>query len=320
VQSIIRQIIDFLNRNNHFLITAHMNADGDAYASVLAVAHVLEKLGKESVIVFHDERIDEKYRFLEGFERITSYKHFNGARIEAAIILDVPGRKRIGDPANLLPPPEQCVKIDHHPFEEEIAYINLVDTKASSTSQLVYEVVQESSVELDDALATQLFTGIMYDTGRFSFSNTRRRDFEIAAHLLKFSVRPHEIANRLFFDNSFQSMKIIGYGLANMQTFLNGKLAIIHLPLEVMEQNNHSEIEELANYSVAVRGVEVGLFVREVKPNYFKISFRSRGRVNVNVIARVFGGGGHLHAAGCRFSGTYEELQQRLIQEVEKHL
>ncbi len=302
------------------MITAHMNADGDAYASVLAVAHLLKKLRKEYVIVFHDERIDEKYRFLEGFEEITSYKDFSGANIQAAIILDVPGRKRIGDPANLLPPPERCVKIDHHPFEEEIAHINLVDTNASSTSQLVYEVVQESRVELDDALATQLFTGIMYDTGRFSFSNTRQRDFEIAANLLKFSVRPHEIANRLFFDNSFQSMKIIGYGLANMQTFLNGKLAIIHLPLEVMKQNNHSEIEELANYSVAVRGVEVGLFVREVKPNYFKISFRSRGRVNVNAIARVFGGGGHLHAAGCRFTGTYPDLQQRLIQEVEKHL
>ncbi len=320
MQHIIRQIIDFLNNNNHFMITAHMNADGDAYASVLAVAHLLKKLRKEYVIVFHDERIDEKYRFLEGFEEITSYKDFSGANIQAAIILDVPGRKRIGDPANLLPPPERCVKIDHHPFEEEIAHINLVDTNASSTSQLVYEVVQESRVELDDALATQLFTGIMYDTGRFSFSNTRQRDFEIAANLLKFSVRPHEIANRLFFDNSFQSMKIIGYGLANMQTFLNGKLAIIHLPLEVMKQNNHSEIEELANYSVAVRGVEVGLFVREVKPNYFKISFRSRGRVNVNAIARVFGGGGHLHAAGCRFTGTYPELQQRLIQEVEKHL
>ncbi len=320
MESILNQIIEFLESRNHFLITAHMNADGDAYASVLAMAYVLRKKRKNYVIVFHDEQIDSKYSFLQGFEEITPYSRFSGATIEAAIILDVPSRKRIGDPANLLPAPDSCLKIDHHPFEEEIAHINLVDTNASSTSQLVYEVVSKYGIEMDEALATQLFTGIMYDTGRFSFSNTRQRDFEIAAHLLQYGVIPSEIANRLFFENSYESMKIIGYGLANMESVLDGKLAIIFLPLDIMEQNNHSEIEELANYSVSVRGVEVGLFIREVKPNYFKISFRSKGRVNVNAIARIFGGGGHLHAAGCRFTGTYQQLREQLIQEVEKHL
>ena len=87
-----------------------------------------------------------------------------------------------------------------------------------------------------------------------------------------------------------------------------------------MNENNQSEIEELANYSVAIRNVEVGLFVREIKPNFLKVSFRSKGKVNVNAIAREFDGGGHEHAAGCRFKGSFQELKEKLLKTVEAHL
>lgn len=316
----VRQILNFIEENDHFLLTAHMNADGDAYASVLAMAYFLNRLGKEYQIVFHDQRIDQKYRFLWGFDQIQSYRPDMEGGYRAAIVLDVPSRKRIGDPAKLLPDPAHCLKIDHHPLEDNFAQLHLVDTGASSTSRLVYEVVTRSAIPMDENMARCLFSGIMYDTGRFSFSNTSRRDFEVAAELLKFPVKPYEIANHIFFNNSFESMKVIGYGLANMESLLDGKLAIIHLPLEVMKRNNHSEIEELANYSVAIHGVEVGLFVREIEPNFYKVSFRSRGRVNVNAIARLFDGGGHLHAAGCRFRGSYPEFRQKVADEIKKAL
>jgi len=316
----LKAINKFINDADNFLITAHMNADGDAYASMLAMAYCLEYLNKKYHIVIHDEKIEDKYSFMWGFDQIQSFATFRGDKIEAAIVLDVPSRNRIGDPAKLLPSPENCVKIDHHPYEEDFSRYNLVKTEASSTSQLVYELVEYAGIPLSDELANLLFAGIMYDTGRFSFSNTSQRDFQIAAELLACQVKPSEIANRLFFDNSFQSMKTIGYGLANMESFLDGKLAIIFLPLHIMQQNHHTEIEELANYSVAIKDVEVGLFVREIKPGFFKVSFRSKGRANVNQIARAFGGGGHMHAAGCRYEGNFEELKEKLIQEVERHL
>ncbi len=316
----LEAINKFIKGADNFLITAHMNADGDAYASMLAMAYCLEYLGKTYHIVIHDETIEEKYGFMWGFERIRSFSDFDNAKIEAAVVLDVPSRNRIGNPAKLLPPPENCVKIDHHPYEEDFSRYNLVKTEASSTSQLVYEWIEYAGIPLSDDLANLLFAGIMYDTGRFSFSNTSQRDFQIAARLLAFRVKPSEVANRLFFDNSFQSMKTIGYGLANMESFLDGRLAIIFLPLHIMQQNHHTEIEELANYSVAIKDVEVGLFIREIKPGFFKVSFRSKGRVNVNQIARAFDGGGHMHAAGCRYEGQFEELKKQLIREVEKHL
>ncbi len=327
MEKLISEILDFISTHDNYLLTTHQNADGDAYASVLSVAYFLDQLRKTYKIIIHDQDKDTKYQYLWGWDKMVSIPTDQGevskelsGKHDAAIILDVPSKSRIGDPSKLLPPPDKCIKIDHHPEEEKISHINLVDTSASSTCQLIYEVFDRSNVKFDFDLANLVFCGIMYDTGRFSFSNTRQRDFEIAAHLLKYGVKPHEVANRLFFSSSFNSMRIIGIGLSEMEIHLDGKLCIIFLPLSVMENNNHSEIEELANYSVAIKGSEVGLFIRETKPNFFKVSFRSRGMVNVNKVAKTLGGGGHAHAAGCKFEGNYNDLKQKLISEVGKQL
>jgi len=319
MQSKISDILTFIKKSDNFLITAHQSADGDAFASILAIAYILEKWGKTFDIVIHDDSIDQKYQFLWGIEKIKSTSSKIKNNFNSAIVLDVPSIKRIGDPAKLLPPRERCVKIDHHPIEEDFAKFSLVDTQASSTSQLIYEFIERAQIPLSPQLAQIIFTGIMYDTGRFSFSNTRKRDFEIAAVLTGHDVKPHIIANHLFFSSSFQSMKILGFALNNLQVYVDGMLSIIFLPYAMMKDNNHAEIEELANYSVAIRGVEVGLFIREVEPNYFKVSLRSRGRINVNLIAKSLGGGGHEHAAGARFRGKFEDLKERLIAEVEKY-
>lgn len=327
MEKIISKILEFISANDNYLVTTHQNADGDAYASVLAVAYFLDNLDKKNEVVIHDPEKDTKYQYLRGWDRIISLPKDSDGRskqpdtkYDAAIILDVPSKSRIGNPSKLLPPPEKCIKVDHHPEEEDLSHINLVDTAASSTCQLIYEIFSQGKVQFDYDLANLIFSGIMYDTGRFSFSNTRQRDFEIAAHLLQFGVKPHEVANRLFFSSSFDSLRVIGKGLAEMESHLDGKLCIIFLPLSVMQNNNHSEIEELANYSVAIKGSEVGLFIRETKPNFFKVSFRSRGLVNVNRVAKTFGGGGHAHAAGCKFEGDFSQLKQKLISEVGKQL
>jgi phosphoesterase RecJ-like protein len=322
MEKVISEILEFISTEDNYLVTTHQNADGDAYASVLAMAYFLEKLGKKYKIVIHDENKETKYQYLWGWDKITSFSsdQDKDAEFDAAIILDVPSKSRIGNPSKLLPTPPKCVKVDHHPEEDDLSHLNLVDTAASSTCQLIYEIFSRSNIQFNFDLANIIFCGIMYDTGRFSFSNTRQRDFEIAAHLLQFGVKPHDVANRIFFSSSFESMRIIGKGLADMEMHLDGKVCIIFLPLGVMQNNNHSEIEELANYSVAIKGSEVGLFIRETKPNFFKVSFRSRGVINVNKVAKTFGGGGHAHAAGCRYEGNFDELKQRLIQEFRKQL
>ncbi|OGB60269.1 MAG: hypothetical protein A2Y94_02145 [Caldithrix sp. RBG_13_44_9] len=316
----VSQIINLIQNQDNFLLTTHMNADGDAFASVLAIAYLMENLKKKYQIIIHDQQVDGKYDFLWGIKTIRSYASELKSTFRAAIVLDVPSLKRVGDPAILMPARENCVKIDHHPIEEDFAAYNYVDTEASSTSQLIYDIIDLAGIPLTKPLSELIFAGIMYDTGRFSFSNTHQRDFEIAAKLLAHGAEPHKISGALFFNNSFHSMKTLGYALANMKVLLDGKLSVIFIPLEIMETNNHAEIEELANYSVAIQGVEVGIFVREVQSHYYKISFRSKGNVNVNSIAKVFGGGGHMHAAGARYAGRYTDLEEKIVSEVQKFI
>jgi phosphoesterase RecJ-like protein len=314
----IRKFLKFIERTDNFLITSHQNADGDAFASVLATAYLLEHFKKSYQIIIHDQEIDHKYHFLWGIDKIKSFNPTHETVFNAAIVLDVPNIERIGDPAVLLPTKKNCVKVDHHPLEEDFSGLSIVDTEASSTSQIIFDIIEESSIPMSPDLAQIIFTGIMYDTGRFSFSNTRQRDFEIAAILSKYNVKPSNIAHQLFFNSSFESMITLGYALNNLQVYLDGNVSIIFLPYEVMKDNSQAEVEELANYSVAIRGVEVGLFIREIDPGFYKISLRSKGLVNVNTIAKKFGGGGHDHAAGARFRGSFEELKNRMINEVEK--
>ncbi len=316
---IYREILDFISRMDNFLVSTHLSADGDAYGSALAIAYLLEKTGKRYQLIIHDQEKDDKYAFLWGWDKI---KSFDSApqRFEAAILLDVPSRSRIGDPASLLPAREYCVKIDHHPDEDDFAAYNLINVKASSTCSLVYEIAVRSAAPMDRAWAELLLSGIMYDTGRFSFSNTNQRDFEIAADLVSYGLFPHLIANQLFFSNNFESLRVIGYGLANIESHLDGKVCVIYLPEEIMREARNLDVEELSNYSLAVKGVEVGLFVRQMETNFVKVSFRSKGKVDVNSVARKFGGGGHIHAAGCRYNGDPESLKTQIIAEIQKQL
>ena len=222
LESCCAGILKFIEENDNFLVTAHLSADGDAYGAALAVAYFLKLNQKKCQIVFHDQQKDEKYKFLTGWEDIVSYSDEFNECYDAAIVVDVPSRARIGNPSKLLPVPEKCIKIDHHPEEDLFSSLSLVDVRASSTCQLVYELVVRSNVQIDFNMANQIMCGIMYDTGRFSFSNTSARDFQIAAHLASLGVSSNIIAANLFFSNSLDALKVIGYGLSNMETYLDG--------------------------------------------------------------------------------------------------
>lgn len=323
----VEDILYFLMNHDHYLITAHINADGDAIASAIAMGHLLKELGKYSIMVFHDRKVDPRFNYLQGYEHILSYQNdvesknqIHSAIIENAIVLDAPGYGRLGDVSNLLPDKEHILKIDHHPVEDIMGPLDWVDEEASSTTVLVYEVIAKSGISINQDLAECIFTGIIYDTGRFSFSNTTARDLYVCSKMVEIGVKPSEIANRIFFQNSFNALKTIGKGLHSLENHLHGAVNIIYLGYADMAQNDQSEIEELANYSVAIRGGKVGLFIREVEPGLHKVSFRSHSHVDVNRVAKNFDGGGHSRAAGCRIRGSKNEIIDQILQVIKEQL
>ena len=315
-----QKILDFISDNDNFLLSAHVNADGDAVASVLAVSMLLDFYNKNYFMVFNDQQIDSRFNYIKNFDKIVNYKESLNLPIESAIICDVPGLHRLGDVEKLIPKKSKMIKIDHHPVEDEFAVINMVDTEASSTTQLVYEILDLSGMNVGVEDAKAIYTGIVYDTGRFSFSNTTARDMYICSKLIELGVSPSDIINQIFFENSFDSLRTIGTGLANMESYLDGAVTVIYLSFNEMNNNHSGEVEELANYSVAIRGGKVGLFMREAKPGFHKVSFRSKCHVDVNKVAKAFGGGGHVRAAGCKFEASKEEMLPKILEEIRKQL
>jgi len=318
----ISPILEFIDQNDNFLLTAHINADGDAIASVLAASLFLDKLNKEYKIILHDQSIDPKYNYIKNWEKIESFneslkENLNG-KIKAALIFDSPGNRRIGDVYELLSNGTPCLKIDHHPSEDDYGEHDWVDTGASSVSAMIYELIDQSAVKIDKELAEAIYTGIIFDTGRLSFSNTRARDFEICSHLANAGVNPGKITNAMFFNNNAKSLQVIGEGLKSIRQYLNGNVTVISLFNKDLQDVKQYEIEDLANFSVSLRDSEVGTFIREIKPGFFKMSLRSKTFVDVSSIAQQFDGGGHIRASGCRFEGEYQDLIDKLIALLEK--
>jgi phosphoesterase RecJ-like protein len=319
-KKLARKIKKFIDQNDNFLLSAHVNADGDAIASVLALGMLLDQMKKNYNMVLHDQEPDTRFNYLKNFDKIVSYNDKLQIHSNHAIILDVPGIKRLGNVQKLLPPRSHIVRIDHHPTEDDFAGLEMVDEGASSTTHLIYELIETVRANVDLDLASAIYTGIVYDTGRFSFSNTTARDMYICGRMIDIGVDPSEINNRIFFENSFAALRTIGKGLASMESHLDGAVIIIYLDYGSMKNNHQGEIDELANYSVAIRGGQVGLFIREAEPGLHKISLRSKGKVDVNQVAKVFYGGGHARAAGCRIQGSKDEVIRLLLAEIEKRL
>jgi phosphoesterase RecJ-like protein len=281
---------------------------------------LLEELGKKYYMILHDTEIDKRFAYLKNFKRIMTYNFALDLQIKAAIILDAPGVQRLGKVAKLLPNRSQIVKIDHHPEEDDFAVISMAFEDASSTTQLVYEIIDQAKLNIDFDLAQAIYTGIVYDTGRFSFSNTTSRDMYICGKMIDCGVEPSKINDRIFFENSFEAIRTIGKGLAKLEHHLNGTVNVIYLDNSIMSLNHHGEIEELANYSVAIRGGKVGMFIREIRPKFHKVSLRAKEDIDVNRVAKKFNGGGHIRAAGCRIEGSKDEVIDKLLAEIKKQL
>ncbi len=320
-------IINEINKRDHFLITAHINADGDAISSVLAMGYYLKSLKKDFIMVLHDEKPDKRFAYLKDFDKIYSYadninfgEKLESGIIETVIVVDAPGFHRLGDVEKIIPEAAFIIKIDHHPSEDIMGAVDWVDEEASSASALVFEVIEKAGIGLNFEIAEAIFTGIVYDTGRFSFSNTRGRDFEIAAVLMSFGVNPAKITEKMFFENSLTALKIVGKGLADMESYFDNQVNVIYIAFEDMQKSDSGEIEILANYSVAIRNGRVGMFIREIKKGFHKVSLRAKGDMDVNIVARAFDGGGHRKAAGCRIEGNKEEVIKKLLAEIKKQL
>ena len=310
----ITKILKLIETNHRFLVAAHMNPDGDAISSTLALGTALQEMGKE-VVFFNGDPVPVIYRFLPGSERLTTTLDKPTEKIfDVGFVLDSGELQRAGEHLR-----ERCrvlVNIDHHIDSERFSDYFWVDEKASSTGVLIFRLLKACvGYQVSLPVATCLYTSLVSDTGSFRFANTDGETFRIAAELLDAGVNPAEIASQIYENREEKVLRLLAEVLATLKLSACGRIASISVTSAQMKKTGTTpeNTEGFINYPRSIRGVEIGLLFREAGPGVFKVGFRSNGEVDVALVAQHFGGGGHARAAGAYLSGTLEEVTEKVI-------
>ncbi len=309
------QVKKILEENFRFVITTHVNSDGDGLGAELALYHYLLSQGKE-VRIINPTPLAENYAFLFEGDECEDFDHNTHAEVIKAcdyvIVLDVASWKRIGGLAPVIQEynvPLLC--IDHHPYSESMSKEMVIIDSASSTGELVYDLISSCGGILTYPMALGIYTSFVNDTGNFRYSNTSARVHEITAHLLQFGIRPDFIYSSMYEFHTVGKLKFLGHVLSNLEYRRDGEIVTIIVTREMMKKYNLEEwqTEGLIDYPRIIKNGRIIIFACERKKE-LKISLRAKDqKVNVNAIASQFGGGGHRYASGI---STQKELQSVL--------
>lgn len=300
----IKQIID---NGINFLITTHFDPDGDAVGSAFAFALVLEGLGK-SPVVFMKDTVPYRYDFLPHPHKLVTMIPDNS--FDGLFVVDCGNLERVGEDSDRLRSIKPIINIDHHATNELFGDINFIDQEASSTGEIIYRFLIASGLTPTTAIAVNLYTALLTDTGSFRYDNTTAESFAISRELIRAGANPSFIARMVYENHPFERFVLFGKVLSTLKTYNSGHVIMAELTQAMFASTGtsreHSEgfVEEIKQ----VRDVDVAVLVREINNNKYKISMRSKGARDVAHICSRFGGGGHVNAAGCTIEGTREHV------------
>lgn len=305
-----------IEKARNIILTAHINPDGDAVGSSLALLLTLknEYKNKESRLILQD-KIPDTTKFLKYSEMIEKYKENEIYKADLLIYLDSATKERTGLIYQKVEA-RKTICIDHHVSNPEYGDINCVVRDATSTSEIIFNFIKISKYKLLKEVADALYLGLINDTGNFSHSNVTKEAFEMAAELLSVGVNSNYIVTNFLNSNEYQALKIVGEALRNFQFYSDKKLSYIYIDSATMDkygarkEDTEGIVEKILSYNQA----SVSLFLREEKDGKIKGSMRSKYEVDVNKIANIFGGGGHYKAAGFSSSLAAGEILKIVLE------
>lgn len=309
-----------VRRGHRFLVTSHVNPDGDAIGSAIGLSRVLHRLGKGATI-WNRDATPEIYRTIPGSHRIhvgeTPPAGFPEL-FDAAIVLECPSPDRTGLAEHL--GAATVINIDHHLGNEHYGAVNWVETAAPAVGEMVFRLAQALNVVLDRDAANALYLTLVTDTGGFRFSNTTPETFEAAAALVRAGASPETVSSWLYESYPVSVMRLLGELLGTLELHDDGRVATVRITREMMERAGArpGDSEGLIDYPRSIAGVRAVALVRELDGGEHKVSLRSRGAVNVEKIARLNGGGGHHNAAG--FTSPPDRGREQLAAETTRAL
>lgn len=307
-----------IEKAENIILTAHVNPDGDAVGSSLALLLTLRnEYPNKNIRLILQDNIPYTTKFLKFSETIEKYIDDEVYNTNLLIYLDSATKERTGIIWERVRA-SKTICIDHHISNPEYADINCVIRNATSTSEIIYNFIKISNYKFLKEVAEALYLGLINDTGNFSHRNVTKEAFEMAAHLISMGVDSNYIVNNFLNSNSYPALKIVGEALRNFEFYSEKKLSYIYIDNETMtkyrarKEDTEGIVEKILSYNEA----SVSLFLREEPDGKIKGSMRSKYEVDVNEIANFFGGGGHYKAAGFSSSLSANEILKIILEKL----
>ncbi len=303
------RLISALKKEDPFLLATHINPDGDAIGSCLALAEMLTSLGK-TVCVYDRDPIPAFYQFMPGHKnfrtsirKIHPEKHF-------LLLLDCNSPERAALEGHVF---AKTAVIDHHETESRFGDIRWVERTAAATGLMVFHLIKAFRVKITETMATNLFTAIAVDTGTFRYSNTSADVFRVCAELVSAGVQPGMIAEHLYERWTRDRFALLTRALGNL--VIKDKIALMHVTTDMFRKTGTTEAdtENFANVPRMIDSVMISTLIRQMEDGRWKVSMRSKGQVNVAAIAETYGGGGHRNAAGFRMKADLDTVRNSVL-------
>jgi len=320
-KKIINKILKVIRENHTFFISSHMRPDGDSIGAQLALASLLRRLGKDVYIANRDP-VPAVYQFLPHSNDIHIVEKVE-RDFDVAFILDCSDLQRTGNIIDLKNRVKIVINMDHHIDCELFGDYNYVEPQASSVAEELYDLFKQSHLEIIEEEALALYVGILTDTGRFQEANTTHHCHEIVAELIRKGISPQVVSQKVYEARTGTGLKLLSLTLSTLEVTADGKIALLLITQDMYKKTGarEDEVEGFVNFARDVKGVEAGILFRETDVgNQFRVSFRSKGKIDVSKIARLFGGGGHRNAAGCAIQGNVEEVKQRILNAISQEV
>jgi len=310
---LLKKIVEKIKESKSFLITAHMNLEGDALGSELATYILLKKL-KKRVVIYNNDPTPGIYKFLP-FSRVVK-NSIKEDKFDVAMVLDCSDVSRTGKVKDSLSKARCIINIDHHISNTNFGDINWVESSSGSAAQMLYLLCDKFKI-MDKNIAMCLYTGIFTDTGNFTYANTDSQTHKIVASLMKYNLHPHKTYETIHSLCNPSDLNFIGKIISSLK--FDPRKKICWATIIKWQDKNYDLTEVVFSIMRLLKSPEVFLLFKRVDQSRTRVNFRSRGRVDVNRVAKFFGGGGHKNASGTTIEESLEKAERKVISFVKRY-
>ncbi len=309
-----------LKQKKNILLASHVNPEGDAIGSVLALESLLRRLGKKTMVACEDV-FPSRLRCLPSDRWNRAQDIPAGKTFDALVVADCPTLERIGAVQNLIGPQTEIFNIDHHVTNTLFGHFNYIHPQAAACGEVVYDIFRHFKMKIKKEEATALYVAITTDTGSFKYSNATVKSHKIASELIQTGIDVEKISDELYATYSLEKIQLYSLLLAKVRTDRQGTIAWVELTRDDLKRSggSYEDSEGFIDFLKYLREVRFAFLLTELEappPGKARVSFRSKGGYDVAKIAAYFGGGGHKKAAGCTVAGALSEVTQKILERI----